>query len=289
MSRVLVLLSLHRKSKKLADESAVHANEIENLIESIRGDVSHVLANVLDNTSSMEKTQTTSVKAKNEFLKTVENTQEIVKCIQSIYEMSKSENLKVIEIKDLMVQSSDFVENSTASIQENTSNILEESHLVEEIFDHLQSLTKMTSEIQKLTAEYSKGFKYTEEIKAYVTKSQKILSDISKTSDIKSMSRGNCEKILGSAFKEYGYFESITVFNQTGDTIGIAIDPALHDETLYTNFAHRPYFIESIKGKEYVSSPYISTDTYNYCIALALPIYHDQKIIGVLMADLHLG
>lgn len=275
--------------KKLADESAVHATEIEHVIGNIRSDVKHISNSVVESTASMEKTQTTSQNAKAEFLKTLDQTKKSVAYIDSILEMTKSENEKILEIEKLMAEANAFLENATASIQESTSNIQEESQLVEEIFVHLQKLTEMTSSIQRLTAEFSKGFTYTPEIKNYVQDGIKLLESIASTSDIQNMTRTYCDKALSDVFNKHKIFESITVFDLNGDTIGIGIDPALYDESLYTNFAHRPYFIEAIKGKPYTSNPYISTDTYNYCIAIAVPITTSGKIKGVLMADLYLG
>ncbi|GAU76856.1 methyl-accepting chemotaxis protein [Fusibacter sp. 3D3] len=190
--------------KKLADESAIHATEIENLINTIRAEVKQISNSVSVSTDSMEKTQKTSQTAKNEFLKTVDQTKKSVEYIDSI-------------------------------------------------FTHLQKLTDMTSSIQKLTSDFSKGFSFNSEIKNYVNNSITLLESISKSIEIQSLSRTKC------------------------------------DDALYTNFAHRPYFIEAIKGEAYTSTPYISSDTYNYCIAIAVPIFVSGKIKGVLMADLHLG
>lgn len=275
--------------KKLADESAVHATEIEALIETIRKDVNKISDSIVESSSSMQETKATSLKAKEEFLKTVEQTKNSVEHIASILNMTNSENEKVMEISELMKNASQFLENATASIQESTSNIQEESHLVEEIFAHLQKLTKMTGNIQLMTADFSKGFSYTPEIKKYVDNGVSLLEKIAKQDEIKSFKRELCDKTLRDIYKEYKIFESITVFDDKGNTIGIGIAPSLYDESLYTNFAHRPYFIEAIKGKAYISNPYISSDTYNYCIAIAVPIMLSGKIKGVLMGDLYLG
>ena len=53
-----------------------------------------------------------------------------------------------------------------------------------------------------------------------------------------------------------------------------------------TDFSHRDYFTNAIKGKTYKSDPYISMDTDEYCIAISVPIRKNDNIKGVLMADL---
>lgn len=46
-----------------------------------------------------------------------------------------------------------------------------------------------------------------------------------------------------------------------------------------------PYFLEAAKGNTYVSGVYYSKLTHNPCVAIAVPIYLNDKIVGVLAAD----
>ena len=55
----------------------------------------------------------------------------------------------------------------------------------------------------------------------------------------------------------------------------------------YISFAHRPYFKQSILGKDFISEPYISTDINNYCIAISVPVKNKKyEILGIIIADL---
>ena len=44
-----------------------------------------------------------------------------------------------------------------------------------------------------------------------------------------------------------------------------------------------------MQGNTFVSKPYISTDTGNYCAAVSLPMKENGKIVGVIMADVSLA
>jgi len=44
----------------------------------------------------------------------------------------------------------------------------------------------------------------------------------------------------------------------------------------------------AIKGNVYCSDPYISLDSYNYCIAISVPIKKQEEVVGVLMGDLNI-
>ncbi len=87
--------------------------------------------------------------------------------------------------------------------------------------------------------------------------------------------------------KEYPQFELLSIAQKDGLRKAITLDYT--EEEVYVNFAHRPYFKAAISGKEFVSKPYISIDTNNYCIAMAVPVRDNSgEITGILMADLRL-
>ena len=275
--------------KKLANESAINSAEIERLINSIGQEVTRINHHVQDGLKSISDTLTITNKTKEQFMNTVDSTRVTVALIDDIYNLTDKENTTVNEIGVLMEEAARQAECSTASIQETTSSIQEESHFVDGIFTQLQNLTSMTKDIQSLVDDYAKDFVYTDQTNDFVKNGLDILNGLASKPEIMSLERNSSDEALFEAFNKYDFLEFVCVFNKNGDTIGIGIDKETYDESMYTNFAHRPYFIEAIKGKEYVSEPYISSDTYNYCIAIAVPVKVSGNIAGVLMADLFLG
>lgn len=275
--------------KKLADESATNSLEIGALVNTIRQEVNEINQYVQDGQKSVSNTLAMTTSSKEQFTQSVDSTKVTVSLIDDIYKLTNSENKMVSEIGVLMEEASSLASNSTAAIQETTSSIQEESQFVDGIFVQLQSLTSMTEDIQSLIRDYAKDFVYTEQTNAYIKNGLGILKEIADKSDLQTMNRKACDGVLYDAFTHYDFLEFLCVFDKKGDTIGIGIDKEAYDDSMYTNFAHRPYFIESIKGNEYISQPYISSDTNNYCIAIAVPVKSQGQTIGVLMADLFLG
>lgn len=275
--------------KKLADESAVHSNEIEELIQNIRTEVSGIISKVKTGTDHMEKTKVAASHAKTEFEDTVKSTSQTVSSIGEIHQQTKVENERITEIGQLMAKATSFFQESTAAIQETTSNVQEESDLIDDIFEKLISLTQMTSSVQALAAEFSKGFKLTSDHLKSIDQSTQELKALAQSPDVTKMTRRSCDDAVRKLFKTNPVYETINVFDHKGDTVGLALDMATIGDEEYMNFSHRPYFKEAIKGKTYVSVPYISSDTYNYCIAIAVPIKGDGQIKGVVMADLVIG
>ena len=275
--------------KKLADESSTNSLEIDHLINSIRREVTQINEYVQEGQKSVSETLAMTTTSKEQFLQSVDSTKVTVDLITDIHDLTTGENTTVTEIGVLMDEAARLAATSTASIQETTSSIQEESHLVDGIFGQLQSLTSMTEDIQTLIRDYAKDFVYTEQTKVYIKNGLNILNEIAGKAELEAMTRKSCDEVLYEAFMRYDFLEFLCIFDKKGDTIGIGIDKEAYDDSMYTNFAHRPYFIESIKGIEYVSQPYISSDSYNYCIAIAVPVKAQGQTIGVLMADLFLG
>ena len=59
-----------------------------------------------------------------------------------------------------------------------------------------------------------------------------------------------------------------------------------NNETRSINIAHRDYFRKAIKGETYISKPYVSSATYNFCVTVSMPVKNSSdEIIGILLAD----
>ena len=93
--------------------------------------------------------------------------------------------------------------------------------------------------------------------------------------------------VLLEQIKKYPYFELLAIVQKDGVRKTITLDYT--EQQVYTSFSHRPYFKKSIAGKEFISEPYISTDTNNYCIAISVPVKNKNgEILGIIIADLKL-
>ena len=79
--------------------------------------------------------------------------------------------------------------------------------------------------------------------------------------------------------------EYIGILDIKGEMVSAA-DPIDKSNNMYN---HRPYFMESIKGKKFQSEPYISNVTFGYCTAISIPYRKPNgEIVGVIMADINI-
>ena len=115
----------------------------------------------------------------------------------------------------------------------------------------------------------------------------KTLKDISFNKILTSMDFKSSTPVLLESIEKYPYFELLALMQKDGLRKAITLDYT--EDEVYVNFAHRPYFKEGIQGRDFISKPYISVDTNNYCIAMSVPVKDEtNEIIGILMADLKL-
>jgi len=75
-------------------------------------------------------------------------------------------------------------------------------------------------------------------------------------------------------------------FGAVIDSNGNAVLLTEDVDNLNINVAHREYFIKVMEGKSYVSSPYVSSATNNYCITIAEPVVVASKVDGLVLIDL---
>ena len=93
----------------------------------------------------------------------------------------------------------------------------------------------------------------------------------------------NTNQLIREYANKYKQFEYMGVLNLKGEIVSANM-PITGTNN---NYSHRPYFKEAMGGKNYFSDPYISDVSFNYCIAISLPIKSSQSgTIGVLMADI---
>lgn len=156
-----------------------------------------------------------------------------------------------------------------------------------------QHLMAMLTEAERRTEEmfafvksYTSGLRFTVEMRNRIAESCQLLKKIPNLGDyLKREQNGKAREHLKEIVKKNSAFEVICLLDERGYSAVSSID----EEDFVLNFAHSDYFKESIKGKEYISEPYISTDTGNYTVAVSMPVRQNGNICGVIMADVSLG
>jgi methyl-accepting chemotaxis protein len=91
---------------------------------------------------------------------------------------------------------------------------------------------------------------------------------------------GSFVRDLGAAHDDV--FEAVFALDSEGGVIASSV------ETSTTNFSHRQYFKQAMKGIVSVTAPYISVVTDGYCVTVAVPAKREGQVVGVVFGDVKL-
>ncbi len=158
------------------------------------------------------------------------------------------------------------------------------------MFESIKKLGLMTSDIQTIINGFIKEFIMDGRMKSLVNNGIEVLKNTSQDKKLHDMDEFVSCEILLIEIKKHNFFELLAVMNNTGDSKAIVLRDSNHsDEEIKGNYAHRPYFQEAIKGKTFISEPYISLSSNTYCVTIAVPVINEQgNIVGIIMGDLSL-
>ncbi len=274
--------------RKLAESASGQAKEIDHIINTIKEEIVDVACNMDKEVESIKEDigfSRITRQSLNEIEEKANNTFKGIKNINSIIEKQVR---RIDDIEDVMDDISKIAQDTTAATQQVSAASQEQAASVESILESINHLVKMNEDIKKHIDSFSKNYEVNDKTKAYIENGLNILTSIAKDKRLITMDYVTCTKVLKEKIKDHPYFELFAVMQRDGLRKAITLDYT--EKEVYVNFAHRPYFIEGIEGKNFKSNPYISVDTNNYCIAMSVPIKNEQgEVVGILMGDLTLG
>ena len=146
----------------------------------------------------------------------------------------------------------------------------------------------MTKELKSSILSFESNFNIDDEMRKYIDESIRMMKELSGNQELATMDYNKCTAILRDYIDKNPNFDLFALMDSTGLRQAITLN--YDEKDVYVNFAHRPYFKEAMSGKDYTSEPYISVDTSNYCLAIAVPVKKNNgEIVGIFMGDLRLS
>ncbi|WP_315115575.1 methyl-accepting chemotaxis protein [uncultured Clostridium sp.] len=273
--------------RKLAEDSTVQSKQIQQVVDGIKEEI-HSITNYMEEEIHSIKEYVNFSYTTREYLKKIntetKGTFDVFSEISS--QIDEQEN-KIDKVVDIIKNTSYTFESIAASTEEMAASAEEQANTTEETFKRLSNLLDMNKEIEQYIAAFVKNYKIDGNTQRYIENGIKILREISKAPCLSAMEYSSSTAYLKEELIKYPEFELLATMQEDGMRKAITLD--YKEQEVYVNFAHRPYFKEAITGKEFMSKPYISVDTNNYCIAMAVPVKDNLgKVTGILMADLRL-
>lgn len=273
--------------RKLAEMSAVQAEEIQRITNKVENGISEVSGTMETNLKVMQDSYEYAKNTSEKFAGMDGNSKQTLTAIENITAAIDKQEKKLKNIEAAINSISDFVNNVTEEVRDSAQCSRQQLDVISEMAGNIKELGSMNKDMADTVSSFAKNYVLDDRTRQYIKNAVDILTKIAAEGSIISLEENRCNVTLREYIHQYPFFSLLTVMDDKGDTMGITLDEGPREE-LYANFAHRPYFKESIQGRNYQSDPYISTDTNEYCIALSVPIRMNGRVIGIVMADLSL-
>ena len=268
--------------RKLAEQSASSADEIRKLIETIIGRINEITRETKGGAEQISQDIMHADKTKESLGHIIEATKATYDAVVQIIGLADESNKMAESVNDMMEKININIQETAAGAEEVSAAAEEQLASVQEMFAMANNMNDMTIEVDSYLKAFINKVNIGDKEKKVINEGFSILKELNVNLNSKGIPMDKASQALKDASLKNTQFEYIGIINSDGDMVSANVPI-----TGNNNYSHRPYFKESILGKDYYSEPYISNVTFNYCIAISIP-YKDasKNIKGVLMADI---
>lgn len=268
--------------RKLAEQSSSSAGEIRKLIEYITNRITSITQEADAQVKGINEDIMFADKSKDSFNKITESTQSTYKAVNAIQQLAKDTSSMSDNVNDLVNDMISSTQESLAFTQEVSASAEEQTISMQELAGLIDKINESADGIDLKLKKFINNIKVGKKEEKIISGGFSKLKDILKELDRRALGFDNSSEFLKELLDANTQFEYIGIIDDKG-----IMRSASHEISKENNdFSFRPYFRESMSGKEYSTEPYISNVTFNYCIAISMPMKDSNgKIIGVIMAD----
>jgi methyl-accepting chemotaxis protein len=272
---------------KLAADSTIQAKQIEDIIQDVRKDISNISVKTESEVEEIKKYVEVSKIMQSNLNDLKLQTNDSYEAFVKIGENIAGQVSNVDKINEDVKQVFSTFESLFSATAEIAAASKEQYEITENTFDRINKLQQMNQDIKQYTDSFVKNYKISKKTQIYIDNGIATLKEIAQLPSLATMEYAKATPALLEQLKKHPYFELFGLVQKDGLRKAVTLDYT--EQQVYTSFAHRPYFKQSIAGKDYISEPYISTDTNNYCIAISVPVKNAKgDILGIIIADLKL-
>ncbi len=274
--------------RKLANISSDQANEIQLIINEIKTEILDITKWMNSEVDIINKNIEFSNVIKESLSNISVQSQNTLTSINEINSTILDQDSKINKIKLLIDATYSISENTFSRSEDLKGQSTLQIGAVKNTLSSIKNLNDMNKKLRETLASFAKNYEITSSTRAYIENGMESLRRLAQNPTLALMDYNKCTATLKDSIKDHPEFDLFAIMQKDGLRKAITLDYT--KEQVYVNFSHRQYFKESISGREFRSNPYISDDTYNYCIALTVPVRdHNNNIVGILIGDLILG
>ncbi len=270
--------------KKLADEVRQSTDNINAMSEEIRNQTQDTAKNVELSLSMFMENVKAVRETEEHFLELVKNAQIIDKTVTEVDRFIDMQLNKTSESGEVIKKLVSASEDSAANMQEINASTEHHHSLmssIRRVTEKLQEMTNKQVEIITILSKRKKDLKIGRKQKKMIEKTKNNLLELSERSEIKSGNINTRRSIISKMQRSNKQYELLYIC----DIDEKKVLCSGNEEAEGIDVSFRPYFLEASAGNIYISDVYYSQLTHIPCVSIAVPIYHDNKVNGVLAVD----
>ncbi|MGO5066167.1 MULTISPECIES: methyl-accepting chemotaxis protein [unclassified Clostridium] len=268
--------------RKLAEQSSESAGEIRKLIEKITSQIVNITEEAEKQSREVEEDIVYADESKESFNEIISSTDETYNSVEQIYDLSDTNTTISKEVDQMMETIASGAQQSASMTEEISAAVEEQSASINEITQLIKEMNGCTDKIDNELKSFVTNITIKKEQKQLVNEGFNILEGVGREINSNNLNLDAYSNICKKYVEENNQFEYIGVIDKEGIMKSANVPITEGND----NFSHRPYFKKAILGEKYVSKPYISSVSYNYCIAIAIPLKDKNgNIKAVIMGD----
>ncbi|MGU9539433.1 methyl-accepting chemotaxis protein [Clostridium tepidum] len=268
--------------RKLAEQSSESAGEIRKLIEKITSQVVSITEEAEKQSREVEEDIVYADESKKSFDEIISSTDETYNSVEQIYDLSDMNTTISKEVDQMMETIASGAQQSASMTEEISAAVEEQSASINEITQLINEMNRCTDKIDSELKAFVTNITIQNEQKELVNEGFNILESVIREISSNNLSLDAYSNVCKKYVEENNQFEYIGIIDKEGIMKSANVPITEGND----NFSHRPYFKKAILGEKYASKPYISSVSYNYCIAIAMPLKDSSgNIKAVIMGD----
>ena len=156
---------------------------------------------------------------------------------------------------------------ASAGAQQASAGAQQQSAAMEQVFNLIKNLEEMAKELNDSFIEYRKGLKLEDKHRVMLKDARKVVIQLADTTAFANANLGEIEVLMKETVAKHNYMELLAYVDSRGIPKVATVDVTKADDV-----SHRDYFKAAMKGDFFLTEPYISTDTDDFCITAAAPV-----------------
>lgn len=269
--------------RKLAEESAASTKQIKEIITSLSqlsADITKLISqssSIIDHNLSLAEVSTESNK------KITSDVDMTMSSMNNISDLCAKQQLTTEEVFKLIEAITEQASMVTANSEEAAALTEEQSASIEDVSSSVHTLHEAAQELEEVVEAYRKSLRMDQEAEKRI---QLAVKDIEQY--VEGVHANSAREFTDQQLATFVNANPNYEFSGVVGADGLAFAFSMDVGSDAIDIGYRRYFKEAMKGQTYLSEPYISMITDEYCVSVAVPIMVEDAIDGVFVLDVSL-